>query len=193
MIFPLSWEKGNAQQGINTQRMRQLAKQSLPISKAVFEEKLEEHHRFLREGGAGGTWKILQVEGLVVAVYQNKRSTKAEQLSIEYSALAFGINFVELTLPFLNACAAYLPGLDATKAVLPFSLFTDCSLEKAIFHKADLQGVDFSRANLQGVDFRNANLSKVDFENCDLRGADFRGARIVGARFPGAQLEGVLT
>ncbi len=192
MVFPLSWEKGNSRKGIKSQRMQQLAKLSSPINKEAFEERLEAHHRFLKEGGGGGTWQTLQVNGLVVAVYKKETKTNANQFSLEYGRLGTTLNFNGLVLPFINACAAYLPNLDAKEATLPFSLFTDCFLEKANFEKAQLQGLDFSRALLAEANFRNADLSNVDFEHCDLRGADFRGARIVGARFPGAQLEGVL-
>jgi len=192
MVFPLSWEKGNSRKGIKSQRMQQLAKLSIPINQEVFEEKLEAHHRFLKDGGGGGTWQSLQINGLVVAIYQKDTKSKANQFSLEYGRLARKLNFNGLVLPFINACAAYLPALEASEATFAYSLFTDCFLEKANFQKAQLQGVDFSRALLQGANFRNADLTNVDFEHCDLRGADFRGARIVGARFPGAQLEGVL-
>ncbi len=192
MVFPLSWEKGNSRKGINSQRMQQLAEFSPVIDKETFEEKLEAHQRFLKEGGAGGTWQTLRVNGLVVAVYKKNTKSTAKQFSLEYGRLASTLNLNGLLLPFINACAAYLPALEAQEATLPYSLFTDCFLEEANFEKAQLQGVDFSRALLRAANFSNADLSNVDFEHCDLRGADFRGARIVGARFPGAQLEGVL-
>lgn len=192
MIFPLSWEKGASQEGLQTRRMRQMAQLSQALTMEVLEERIAEHRRFLREGGAGGQWQILRVEGLVVGIYVKETKSDARQLSLEYSCLAADVDFSGLALPFVNACAAYLPGFLAEQAALPYSLFTDCFLEKANFRNAQLQGLDFSRAQLVEADFRDADLTNVDFENCDLRGADFRGARIAGARFPGANLEGVL-
>lgn len=193
MIFPLSWEKGASQEGLQVRRMRQVAQLSKALTMAVLEERIIEHRRFLREGGAGGQWQTLRVEGLVVGIYVKETKSEARQLSLEYSCLAKDVNFAGLALPFVNACAAYLPEFPAEQAALPYSLFTDCFLEKANFRNAQLQGLDFSRAHLVAADFRDADLSNVDFENCDLRSADFRGARIVGTRFPGANLEGVRT
>lgn len=192
VVFPLSWKKGASQQGIQRQRMQQMAQQSKPMGLVEFEKRMVEHQQFLREGGAGGTWQALQVDGLVISIYQIETKSEAKQFSLEYGRLTNDIRWTGLVLPFINCCAAYLPELEAQRATLPHCLFTDCFLENAQFEQADLQGTDFSRACLKNANFRLANLSQVDFENCDLRGADFRGAKIAGAKFPGANLEGVL-
>ncbi len=193
LVFPHSWEPGAPVQGINYQRIRQMAASNSAVSTVALERMIEDHHCFLSEGGAGGQWQTLLLGGLVVAIYEKEGKNSNQQFSLEYRRLEAGVSLAQRALPFSNCCAALLENLPAQEAILSHSLFTDALLIKAHFERAQLQNVDFSRADLRQACFSQADLSGADFENCDLRGADFRGARIVGARFPGAQLDGVLS
>lgn len=191
--FPLAGQAGSDCSTIKSAAMRQRAEQSAAITEEEWQQIVLAHQDFLRAGGAGGQWKMMQLMGQVFGAYQLGRELqKGQQAILDMRRLAPELDLEELQMPYASFCGAWLKYLNFSEAQLQFSLFTDAMLEKAIFAEAQLAGSDFSRACLRGASFLNANLQGADFELADLRGADFRGAILTDARFPGAQLEGVL-
>jgi uncharacterized protein YjbI with pentapeptide repeats len=189
-IFPLSTQEGSDCSGINQQKIRFLGSQRAALNQNDLQLIMERHHEFLASGGAGGQWKVLQINDITVGFYDLLEEVGGQQAIFER------MNLSQLILeghefPFANFCGVFAQGLKAAGANLGHCLFTDSSLEGADFSGANLQHVDFSRSILKGVNFQRANLHRVDFENCDLRGTDFTGARFTTARFPGAYLTNV--
>ncbi|AFC26164.1 pentapeptide repeat-containing protein [Saprospira grandis] len=191
--FPLAGQAASDCSTIKSAAMRQRAEQSPAIEEEEWQRILLAHQDFLRAGGAGGQWKMMQLMGQVFGAYQLGRElSKGQQAILDMRRLSAELDLEELQMPYASFCGAWLKYLNFSEAQLQFSLFTDAMLEKAIFAEAQLAGSDFSRACLRGASFVNANLQGADFELADLRGVDFRGAILTDARFPGAQLEGVL-
>ena len=189
-MFPLSTKKGSDCSSINHQKIRMMAEYGLTLNKDHIIKILEAHHEFLISGGAGGQWKALQVEDLVIGFYDSSNTGKGEQAIFERTNLT-KTSFNKLALPFANFCGVFARETDFSFSDLSHSLYTDATLEGANFEGANLKKVDFSRSNLKEARFVNANLSGVDFENCDLSNADFTGAKFDTARFPGVNLKGI--
>ncbi|MEM1319270.1 MAG: pentapeptide repeat-containing protein [Bacteroidota bacterium] len=190
-IFPQADEPGAALPNINLRQLRQIAVATLPPTPQELSQCIIAHHQFLNSGGAGGSWKTLLVNGLVLGFYSGAEGRRGKQASFEHRCLTGLTGLAGQQLPYANCCGTLAEGLDATAADLSYCLFSDAWLPKATFDEALLRQSDFSRAHLVGASFAGADLRRADFENCDLRGADFSGALLAGARFPGANLEGV--
>ena len=191
-FFPYSDQEGRSTKAINKKRITDLAKNAKPISVSQFDKIIEKHFDFLIAGGAGGAWKTILINGLVVGIYEFSAEIKdGEQANFERANLR-KIELTKKEIPFANFCGVYVEKGNFQHSNLSYCLFTDSFLEGADFQGADLQKTDFSRSNLRGANFQDANLNGADFENCDLRGADFRNAKLNDTRFPGANLEGVL-
>lgn len=191
-VFPLADKAGGNTIGIDSQRLHQIARNSLSLSSDVLEEMIQKHYDFLSSGGAGGKWKTLLIDGLVVALYTGAKQTKGEQASFDRRRFDPDISLEGMELPFANFCGAYAKGVNFAQSDFSYSVFTDAMLEGANFSNTNLRNVDFSRAKLNNANFSNANLNGVDFENCDLHGANFLGAKLEAARFPGAILRDVI-
>lgn len=190
-IFPQSDQLGESSKGVNQTKIRMLSKLGHQPKAAEVRTMLEAHYEFLRGGGAGGQWKVLQIGDLVIGFYDKEITTSGKQAIFERMNLE-KVEFECLEFPFANFCGAYAVAANFKRSNLSYSLFTDATLQKVTFEEAYLKQVDFSRSDLSGACFRKANLSGADFENCNLQGADFRGAKFDTARFPGANLNGVL-
>ena len=188
--FPFSEQKGTSTGNINKKRMIQIAKESFLVSSVQVKKILEKHNDFLMSGGAGGNWKTILIDGLVVGLYEGKEPDEGEQANFERMNISKH-SFENEVLPFANFCGSYARAGKFQNADLSYGLFTDAYLEQADFRNANLKNVDFSRADLRNADFRQSNLTGVDFENCDLTGADFRDTNFQNARFPGAVLNHV--
>ncbi len=192
-FFKKSERSGSSTANLKTQVMQQHAANSQTVSQAQLEATIEAHHQFLSNGGAGGRWKVLNINGFVFGVYTGQDSKSGKQANFEqYNLSSKVLDTCELQLPFTNFCGAYGKYQDFSDADLSYSLFTDTNFEQAIFADANLSFSDFSRSNLRETSFMNANLENCDFENCDLTGVDFRGANWQGAKFPGAILKDIL-
>lgn len=192
LTFPLSNEKGGSTAAIKTQQMQQIAQQKTPLTSSEIRVIIEQHHQFLSTGGAGGKWKTLQIQGMVIGIYIGADANAGIQAVLEKRHISDEIDLQEIVLPFANFCGVYCRNQDFSEADLSHCLFTDALLENTIFADTKLQHSDFSRANLRHASFMNADLRHTDFENCDLTKADFRGALLEGARFPGAILKDVV-
>jgi uncharacterized protein YjbI with pentapeptide repeats len=192
-FFKQSDRQGASIAKLKTQAMQQQAASSKTISPTQLNTIVEAHHRFLSNGGAGGSWTACEVSGFVFGVYDGKSTKEGKQANFEQANLASeSLDTCELQLPFTSFCGAHGKYQDFSNSDLSHCLFTDTNFEKAVFADANLSFSDFSRSNLREVSFMNANLENCDFENCDLTRADFRGANWKNAKFPGAILENVL-
>ncbi len=190
-LFPLAGTSGADTTNIKTKQIQKVALLNTPLTFPEIKEITRQHHLFLSTGGAGGFWKTLLLQGLVVGFYVGAESSDGIQAVLEQQHLTSSIELQELTLPFANFCGVYCRSQDFSESDLSHCLFTDAYLENTIFADANLQKSDFSRANLRNVSFMNADLRGCDFENCDLTNADFRGAYLEGTRFPGAILKNI--
>jgi len=188
--FPFSNEKGGDCSGINQHKMRLMAEHGLKLHPDHLEKIIEQHHEFLGSGGAGGQWKSLQINDIVIGFYDSEVESTGRQAVFEKMNLT-NVSFKRLEFPFANFCGSFAIENDFSFSNLSYSLFTDATLNNTNFEKANLKSVDFSRSNLKNACFINANLTGADFENCDLRGVDFTGAKLTMARFPGALLDEV--
>ena len=189
--FPLANQPGAATTGINTKGMQDRALNSAPVTTAELEQMLREHSEFLVSGGAGGSWQMLMLGGMVIGAYKGSNNSRGKQAIFDMKLFPQELDLQELQFPYSSWCGAWLKYQNFSDSDLEGALLTDAMLEKTIFADCNLKGVDFSRANLKGTSFMNANLQGADFENCDLTDADFRGANLEGARFPGAVLKNV--
>jgi len=187
----MSDKKGTHDPSINSQANRHLAAKSKPLTQAMLAKIISDHHEFLKNGGAGGKWKTILLQGCVFGIYDGPEIKKGQPASFEHRYINATLDLSEIALPFSNWCGVSAKNLKACGIELSHALLTDAHLTNANFHQARLCNVDFSRSNLRGANFREADCAGADFENCDLRGADFRGTRLTGARFPGAYLDGV--
>ena len=187
--FPFCTQAGRDYSMINKQRIQQLVLKNKPLNKAQIAMTISNHLVFLQNGGAGGQWKIVHLQGIVVALYFGPEASKGIQANFERQQFPKNVNLQKAVLPFSNFCASMFIAGDFQSADLSYSVLTDVEAENSNFKNAQLAYTDFTRANLKGVNFQNANLIGADFENCNLTGADFRGAILNQARFPGAILE----
>ena len=191
-VFPFADKAGRNTIGIDSQRLHQIAKNSPSLNAEDLEEMVQKHYDFLSSGGAGGKWKTLLIDGLVVALYTGAVHSKGEQASFDRRCFDGDLSFENVELPFANFCGTYAKGINFAQSDFSYAVFTDAMLEEANFSNTNLQHVDFSRANLSYANFSYANLNGVDFENCNLQGANFVGAKLEAARFPGAILRDVV-
>jgi uncharacterized protein YjbI with pentapeptide repeats len=189
--FPYSNQKGGDTSKINKGKIKQLIFKEKPLNPSQIKAIIEAHYTFLENGGAGGKWKIIDLKGIVLALYFGQEVTMGKQAAFDYKRFSDQVNFKQVLLPFSNFCASHIEGIDFQNADLSYSVFTDVCGKAANFSNAVSIGTDFTRANLKNANFQNANLFGADFENCDLSGADFRGAILTDARFPGAILKNV--
>ncbi|MEO1514019.1 MAG: pentapeptide repeat-containing protein [Bacteroidota bacterium] len=190
--FQMATQLGRSTSDIQQPLLQQRARQQQVVGPKEWQIILDNHQLFLQSGGAGGSWKPLLVNGLVIGLYEGAEVKAGMQAQLEYRRLPDEAGFRETDLPYANLCGLHAQGVDFSTSNLSHCLFTDALLESAKFEHACLRQTDFSRARLQAANFRYADLRGADFENSDLRQADFRFANLDGARFPGARLEGVL-
>lgn len=186
--FPQCDQVRFLQNKINHAGLRQMAENGEQVSPSELEEIIEKHHQFLMSGGVGGSWKVLEIRGIVTAFYQNKiETTEGEQAIFERKNLT-NLSFEKIELPFSNCCSAYAEGVNFSNSIFEKSIFTDAFLQNSNFYNSTLTCVDFSRSDLRNANFENSDLRNADFENCDLRGANFKNAKMEGASFVGSIL-----
>ncbi len=190
-LFPLADTSGSDKTAIKTQQMQKIAETKTPLTYLKIKSIIQEHHKFLSTGGAGGKWKTLLFSGMVIGIYVGAEATSGSQAIFEKQHISSEFDLQEVILPFANFCGAYCKSQDFSEANLSHCLFTDAYLENTIFMDTNLQHCDFSRANLRNVSFMNADLRGTDFENCDLTNADFTGVYLENTRFPGAILKNI--
>ena len=191
-IFPLANQKGADLQHINVSYIRQLAANSKILTQNELETLIIEHHAYLSSGGAGGQWKTIAVNGLVIGFYIGAEGQKGKQTNLERRRLQKELQVQNCQMPFSNCCGMEAQQINFSNGDWSYSLFTDALLNDSDFSNTNLQQSDFSRAQLEGTNFSGANLKGVDFENCNLTGASFVNAELTGARFPGAILKNVV-
>jgi uncharacterized protein YjbI with pentapeptide repeats len=189
--FPLANQRGADCSLIQTDAIRQAAKNNTPLTLNEIKIITKEHHLFLDNGGGGGKWHVLVRGGITFGLYLGNDATAGTQAVFERKHLAAALDLQEFQLPFANFCGVWGVDLDLSDADLSYCLFADAALPSVCFADANLSFSDFSRADLSRAVFVNANLQGADFENCNLNNADFRGANLTNARFPGAILKGV--
>lgn len=190
--FPECDLPGAPYPGINHLLIRQKALQSRPLSPKELQRIAREHLQFLESGGAGGRWRKLHINGLVVGLYEGAEGEEGKQATLEGRNAPEGFSPKELELAFSNFCGFYGPSASFEGACLAFSLFTDAVLTGTSFDRALLHNTDFSRSDLRGASFRQARIEGADFENCLLQSADFRGCLTEQACFRGTRLEDIV-
>lgn len=152
---------------------------------------LEEHDKFLRSGGAGGSWTLLSVSGLPLNVYQGAAGSEGTQLVLRLKKIPNQSSLKRKDLRFADFSGCMAKEVDFSQANLEGSVATDSIFTGSLFTGANLKQVDFSGSNLQNCDFSGADLSCADFENADCTGCDFRNAKLKQARFPGTVLRDI--
>ena len=190
-FFPLADQKGTDVKHINVAYIRQLAAKSKIFTQNELETLILEHHAYLSSGGAGGQWKTIAVNGLVIGFYTGAGGHKGKQANLERRRIKENLEIANRQIPFANCCGMEARYIDFSNGDWSYSLFTDVLLEQCDFSNTNLQQSDFSRAQLTETNFNHANLKGADFENCDLTNASFIDAELSGARFPGTILKGV--
>jgi uncharacterized protein YjbI with pentapeptide repeats len=179
------------------QTMRELALRAKKISESEFEEKMELHHQFLNENGAGGRWETFYIDNLIFGVYTNTNVSNDQVMRDKQANLCFynlnDIDLLGIRLQYANCAGVKAEAKSWNEADLEGSLFIDSVLPNCSFQYADLYAVDFSRSDMRNCNFRGASLIQTDFENCDLSGCDFRGAQMDNTtKFKGAILNDAL-
>ncbi len=168
-----------------------LAQSTPPLDKKAWKALVEEHRRFLQNGGAGGSWQLLSVSGLPLNMYVGAQASEGTQAVLRLKNIA-GTQAKKADLSYADLSGCYAKEANFTQADLTRSVATDAIFDGALFEGAKLQYTDFSGSRLGGANFRHADLTGADFECADLTGADFSGAILEGSRFPGATLNGVI-
>ena len=154
-------------------------------------EVVEQHGKFLRSGGAGGSWTLLSVSGLPLNLYQGAAGSEGTQLVFRLKKIPNRSCLKEKDLRFADFSGCMAKEVDFSQANLEGSVATDSIFTGSLFIGSNLQKVDFSGSNLQNCDFSGADLSYADFENADCTGCDFRNAKLNNARFPGTVLRDI--
>jgi hypothetical protein len=164
-----------------------------PMTADAWQQLVDGHAEFLDscQSTRWGTWQVLVVSGLPLAVWLGETGSAGKQLNANLANLC-GLSLEWACIPCAGLPGVMAEGVRFRGAELGYSLLTDAALDQADFSLARLEHTDFSRASLRGASFAKALLIRTDFENCDLRGADFRGATFADARFGGARIEGAL-
>lgn len=152
---------------------------------------IEEHGKFLRSGGANGSWTLLSVSGLPLNIYQGSSGSEGTQLVLRLKKIPDQTGLKGKDLRFADFSGCMAKEVDFSQANLEGSVATDSIFTGSLFSGANLKKVDFSGSNLQNCDFSGADLRRADFENADCTGCDFRNAKLNQARFPGTVLRDI--
>ncbi|MHA2062100.1 MAG: hypothetical protein ACW963_07420, partial [Candidatus Sifarchaeia archaeon] len=72
--------------------MVHLRESAEPMTQEEFEIELENHHKFINSGGAGGSWETFVTEGgmkkgLILGVYVGAKGSEGEQLKLSHKNL----------------------------------------------------------------------------------------------------------
>lgn len=164
-----------------------------PMAADEWQRLVDDHAAFLDsfEYRRSGSWQVLIVSGLPLAVWLGETGSAGKQLNANLANLC-GLSLEWACIPCAALPGVMAEGVSFRGAELSHSLLTDAALDRTDFSLARLEHADFSRASLRGASFAKALLIHTDFENCDLRGADFRGAKFTKTRWGGARIEGAL-
>lgn len=176
--------------GIDSGMVGQLLESTEPMPESEWETTLREHKRFLDEGGGGGVWRSLSVEGLPLCIYSGATASAGEQAVFRLKKVQ-GIDAHNAHLAYADLSSMAAERTDFSGADLSHSMLIDSRLDGCSFAGADLRKADLSGASLVGANFRDADLRGADFEATDLTGADFTGANLKDAVFLGATLKNV--
>ena len=193
-LFPLSSTLGSDMSDLNREYMKVFSDKNMPLKEIEFIKILKDHEKFLKTGGAGGSWNIMNINSLIVGIYVEKfvepNMSKGKQAVINFRKLE-QLNTININLKWANLVGIVAEKQNFNRSDLSNSLITDSHLSNSIFEKVNLENTDFSRSNMKNCCFKGANLKGADFENCDLTNADFEGAILDGSHFPGAILENI--
>ncbi|MHA1646306.1 MAG: pentapeptide repeat-containing protein [Promethearchaeota archaeon] len=203
MKFPLSDQPGSDYSDVDKQYMRAAAEQSDSISLTEWKKILSDHLEFLNQGGGGGDWQTMNLNGVILGLYsgpknpnENKNRSDTHETNSGHALLnnkkLSYLPFKGVQLSYANLVGVICETNDLTGVHFNHALATDAYFKDSIFDNGSFIGTDFSRSDFRGCSFQNANLKYTDFENCDLTGADFRGAILKGSRFPGAILKNTI-
>ncbi|TDC89586.1 pentapeptide repeat-containing protein [Actinomadura sp. 7K507] len=129
------------------------------------------HGRWLASGGGGGSWQVLTVGALPLAVYRGPSGTDGEQAELRNRRFETGTDLRGLNLACADLTALVGESIDLRGADLRDATVTDSQLRGARLSGADLRGTDFSRADLSGADLTGAKLAGTDFQGTDLTDA----------------------
>ena len=163
-----------------------------PVLLQEFEKLKKNHLAFLQNGGAGGTWKIIKIKGIVTALYFGIDEGSNNQAILERRFFPEKINLEHSILPFSSFCGSFFEKISLKNSDFSYSIFTDTQAVSSNFSDCNLAFTDFSRSNLAHANFEYANLTGADFENCNLTGTNFKHAVLTGAKFQGAVLNNTI-
>lgn len=185
--FPLASQKGADDSDVDRSHLRNLALQSEPITSSEFQSLLDEHKKFIKAGGGGGTWQTMNINGVIIGIYAGPKIHQGAQAVLNNRRLEL-LTLSNQSLIYSNLVGILAEHQNWAGININHSLITDAMCEGTNFEGASCIGTDFSRSDLRNCNFRNSNLKYADFENCNLEGADFTGANLSHSRFPGANL-----
>ncbi|WP_457559691.1 pentapeptide repeat-containing protein [Candidatus Harpocratesius sp.] len=188
--FPLSDKPGSDYSDVDYNHLRHIAESSTAVTTQEFRQILQKHQEFIRNGGGGGQWQTMNINGVILGIYLGKKEIKGQ--AVLNNRKLDQLKLVGISLPYANLVGILAEGMNWHKINLNHSLITDSMLKDTCFDDATCIGTDFSRSDLRNCSFKNANLKYADFENCNLMGADFTNANLKHARFPGANLVNVI-
>lgn len=156
---------------------------------------LDEHLKFLKAGGAGGSWETLCTTsdletGLVLGIYRGGTKKGGKQADLSMRLVESDLNGANLS--FANLLAVGCTNRNWDEINLEGALLVDSDLRGTSFRKANLRRADFSRSDMQGCDLSGADLRDTDFEEVNLSAANLTGALVTGTRFVNTCLDGVI-
>jgi len=157
--------------------MVHLRESAEPMTQEEFDIKLEEHHKFINSGGAGGSWQTFVTEGgmkkgLILGIYLGAKGSEGEQLKLSHK------NLEKLQLKNISLTYADLVGV---------------LCRNQNFKNTDLTGSLSTDSDYSGSNFEKANLSNADLEDVDLTGSDLRGAILDRTMFKNTVLKDVIS
>ncbi|MBC6466818.1 pentapeptide repeat-containing protein [Actinomadura alba] len=151
--------------------VRDMALASDPVTQDELNDLAAGHRRWLETGGGGGTWQVLKVGSLPLAIYNGPSGAEGTRAELRYRRFEKGADLRGLVLSWADLTGLVGEWIDLRGADLRNATVTDAQLRGAQLSGADLSGADFSRADLSGADLMGADLTGTDFENTDLTDA----------------------
>lgn len=134
------------------------------ISQAELDEKLKQHHVWLKSDGI-----------------------KGHKVDLSYTNLS-GMDLHGSNLRNANLYGANLRYANLQNANLRHADLEGADLQNANLQDADLYGADLSGTDLSGDDLSGANLWRADLHGADLSGANLWRANLHGADLSGTRL-----
>lgn len=177
--------------------MVHLRESAEPMTQEEFDIKFEEHYKFIKSGGAGGSWQTFVTEGgmkrgLILGIYLGAQGSEGEQLKLSHKNLE-KLQLENISLTYADLVGVLCRNQNFKNTDLTGSLSTDSDYSGSSFERANLSNADFSRSKMINSNFRETDLTNTDMEDVDLTGSDLRGAMLDGTKFKNTLLKDVIS